>query len=181
MGTFYILCRFYFSFFPGFSSSTIKMKQMLLAALAVSALCVATAAPFRDAAIASRVAELTDEEANEAYGLMELIPGVFDMIEKLRPVIEENFQILLDPNMDMNQKINEIMKVCLPREASSNLARPDFTSTPRPATATGPLKPNATTARLKGVSSVSSVSSVSYARKKRSTARRGGRDHKFGI
>merc|ERR1712168_972106 len=113
MGTFYILCRFYFSFFPGFSSSTIKMKQMLLAALAVSALCVATAAPFRDAAIASRVAELTDEEANEAYGLMELIPGVFDMIEKLRPVIEENFQILLDPNM--NQKINEIMKVCLQR------------------------------------------------------------------
>merc|ERR1712154_584366 len=115
MGTFYILCRFYFSFFPGFSSSTIKMKQMLLAAFAVSALCVATAAPFRDAAIASRVAELTDEEANEAYGLMELIPGVFDMIEKLRPVIEENFQILLDPNMDMNQKINEIMKVCLQR------------------------------------------------------------------
>merc|ERR1712168_623642 len=115
MGTFYILCRFYFSFFPGFSSSTIKMKQMLLAALAVSALCVATAAPFRDAAIASRVAELTDEEANEAYGLMELIPGVFDMIEKLRPVIEENFQILLDPNMDLNQKINEIIKVCVQR------------------------------------------------------------------
>merc|ERR1711872_139991 len=103
------------SFFPGFSSSTIKMKQMLLAALAVSALCVATAAPFRDAAIASRVAELTDEEANEAYGLMELIPGVFDMIEKLRPVIEENFQILLDPNMDLNQKINEIIKVCVQR------------------------------------------------------------------
>merc|ERR1712121_328362 len=113
--TFYILCKFYFSFFLGFSSSTIKMKQMLLAALAVSALCVATAAPFRDAAIASRVAELTDEEANEAYGLMELIPGVFDMIEKLRPVIEENFQILLDPNMDLNQKINEIIKVCVQR------------------------------------------------------------------
>merc|ERR1712112_152546 len=110
MGTFFILCKFYFSFFLGFSSSTIKMKQMLLAALAVSALCVATAAPFRDAGI-----ELTDEEANKAYGLMELIPGVFDMIEKLRPVIEENFQILLDPNMDMNQKINEIMKVCLQR------------------------------------------------------------------
>merc|ERR1712168_763528 len=100
---------------PAFSSTNIKMKQMLLAALAVSALCVATAAPFRDAGIASRVAELTDEEANEAYGLMELIPGVSDMIEKLRPVIEENFQILLDPNMDMNQKINEIMKVCLQR------------------------------------------------------------------
>merc|ERR1712142_170056 len=115
MGTFYILCRFYFSFFPGFSSSTIKMKQMLLAALAVSALCVATAAPFRDAAIASRVAELTDEEANEAYGLMELIPGVFDMIEKLRPVIEENFEILLNPNMDLNEKINQIIGVCLKR------------------------------------------------------------------
>merc|ERR1711931_317280 len=113
--TFYILSKIYFSFFLGFSSSIIKMKQMLLAALAVSALCVATAAPFRDAAIASRVAELTDEEANEAYGLMELIPGVFDMIEKLRPVIEENFQILLDPNMDLNQKINEIIKVCVQR------------------------------------------------------------------
>merc|ERR1711931_76739 len=113
MGTFYILSKIYFSFFLGFSSSTIKMKQMLLAALALSALCVATAAPFRDAAIDSIV--LTDEEANEAYGLMELIPGVFDMIEKLRPVIEENFQILLDPNMDLNQKISEIMKVCLQR------------------------------------------------------------------
>merc|ERR1711872_115390 len=113
MGTFYILSKIHFSFFLGFSSSTIKMKQMLLAALALSALCVATAAPFRDAAIDSIV--LTDEEANEAYGLMELIPGVFDMIEKLRPVIEENFQILLDPNMDLNQKINEIIKVCVQR------------------------------------------------------------------
>merc|ERR1712126_11634 len=115
MGTFYtyfVDCLLSLSS-PAFSSTTIKMKQMLLAALAVSALCVATAAPFRDATIANRA--LTDEEANEAYGLMELIPGVFDMIEKLRPVIEENFQILLDPNMDMNQKINEIMKVCLQR------------------------------------------------------------------
>merc|ERR1711970_1385749 len=118
------------------------------AALAVSALCVATAKPFRDATIDSIV--LTDEQANQAYGLMELIPGVFDMIEKLRPVIEENFesivlsddeakeaygildlipgvgelieklrplieekiQILLDPNMDMNQKIYQIIEVC---------------------------------------------------------------------
>merc|ERR1712142_166657 len=115
MGTFntYLVDSLAFSFFLEFPSSTIKMKQMLLASLAVSALCVATAAPFRDAAIDSIV--LTDEEANEAYGLMELIPGVFDMIEKLRPVIEENFQILLDPNMDLNQKINEIIKVCVQR------------------------------------------------------------------
>merc|ERR1711921_42341 len=110
MGTFYILCRFYFSFFPGFSSSTIKMKQILLAALAVSALCVATAAPFRDATIDSMV--MTDEEAKEAYGIMDLIPGVGELIEKLRPLIEEKIQILLDPNMDMQQKVHAIIEVC---------------------------------------------------------------------
>merc|ERR1711962_231260 len=109
----YLVDSLAFSFFLDFSSSNIKMKQMLFAALAVSALCVATAKPFRDPVIDSIV--MTDEEANQAYGLMELIPGVFDMIEKLRPVIEENFEILLDPNMDLNQKINEIIGVCLKR------------------------------------------------------------------
>merc|ERR1712212_284740 len=115
MGTFYTYLVDSLLSLPlsAFSSSTIKMKQMLLAALAVSALCVATAKPFRDPVIDSIV--MTDEEANQAYGLMELIPGVFDMIEKLRPVIEENFEILLDPNMDLNQKINEIIGVCLKR------------------------------------------------------------------
>merc|ERR1712168_16090 len=95
---------------PAFSSTTIKMKQMLLAALAVSALCVATAAPFRDAGIASIV--LSDEEAKEAYGIMDLIPGVGELIEKLRPLIEEKIQILLDPNMDMNEKIHQSIEVC---------------------------------------------------------------------
>merc|ERR1739838_561872 len=110
MGTFYLLYRF--SLFLSFTAflRPSKMKQILLAALAVSALCMATAAPFREYAIDSVV--MTDEEAKEAYGIMDLIPGVGELIEKLRPLIEEKIQILLDPNMDLQQKIHAIVEVC---------------------------------------------------------------------
>lgn len=85
------------------------MKQMLLAFLAVSALCVATGSPFR-----SPVEDLilNDADLQQYGGILDLIPGVGDLIEKLKPIIMEKVVVLLDPNMDLNQKVAVIMDIC---------------------------------------------------------------------
>merc|ERR1711970_962028 len=87
---------------------TFKMKQMLLAFLAVSALAVATGSPFR-----SPVEDvILAEEDLQKYGIIDLIPGIGDLIAKLKPLIQEKIDILLDPNMGLNEKVNAIMAVC---------------------------------------------------------------------
>merc|ERR1719193_1668631 len=83
---------------------------MLLAFLAVSALSLATSAPFRSP---TEDLILTDKEVEQYGSIIDLIPGIGGLIEKLKPLIMEKIQILLDPNMDFNQKVQAIMKVCL--------------------------------------------------------------------
>jgi len=85
------------------------MKQMLLAFLAVSALSLATSAPFRSP---TEDLILTDKEVEQYGSIIDLIPGIGGLIEKLKPLIMEKIQILLDPNMDLNQKVHAIMEVC---------------------------------------------------------------------
>merc|ERR1712080_614330 len=84
--------------------------------LAVSALCVATAQPGEPAARAFRSDmadfELTEDEGETYAGILDLIPGVKGLIEKLMPLIQQKIDILLDPNMPMNEKVEAIMQVC---------------------------------------------------------------------
>merc|ERR1711915_776730 len=82
-----------------------KMKLFLIAFLAVAAVGVVTSMPFRMEDV-----EVTDEMAQYG-GLLDLIPGVNDLIKKLTPIILEKLPILLDPNMDPNEKVNAIMEV----------------------------------------------------------------------
>merc|ERR1712142_1380138 len=91
---------------------TLKMKQMLMAFLAVSALSLATSAPapFKDPT-AEMI--LSDEEVAQYAGIIDLIPGVANVIQQLVPVMQEQATILIDPNMDFNTKVGEMMKVCV--------------------------------------------------------------------
>jgi len=88
------------------------MKQMLMAFLAVSALSLATSAPapFKDPT-ADMI--LSDEEVAQYAGIIDLIPGVANVIQQLVPVMQEQMTILIDPNMDFNAKVGEMMKVCV--------------------------------------------------------------------
>merc|ERR1711909_91342 len=70
-----------------------KMKLFLIAFLAVAAVGVVTSMPFRMEDV-----EVTDEMAQYG-GLLDLVPGVSDLIKKLTPIILEKLPILLDPNM----------------------------------------------------------------------------------
>merc|ERR1712215_644032 len=78
-----------------------KMKQMLMAFLAVSALSLATSAPapFKDPT-ADMI--LSDEEVAQYAGIIDLIPGVANVIQQLVPVMQEQMTILIDPNIDFN-------------------------------------------------------------------------------
>merc|ERR1712243_339178 len=70
-----------------------KMKLFLIAFLAVAAVGVVTSMPFRMEDV-----QVTDEMAQYG-GILDLIPGVGDLIKKLTPIILEKLPILLDPNM----------------------------------------------------------------------------------
>jgi len=85
------------------------MKYILVAFLAVSAISAVTASPFRDP---TADIVLTDEEVEQYGGILDLIPGIKGVIEKLMPLIKEKIDILLDPNMGMNEKVNAIVQVC---------------------------------------------------------------------
>merc|ERR1712033_27554 len=86
------------------------MKDLLiLAFLAASAVCVLGRPQFYRSAEGDVM--MSDEEALEVYGIIDMIPGVGDLIEKLKPLIMEKIAILMDPNMTMQEKIQAIMNV----------------------------------------------------------------------
>merc|ERR1711875_77029 len=76
--------------------------------LATSALCVLGRPQFYVRSAEGDIM-MSDEEALEVYGIIDVIPGVGEMIEKLKPIIMEKVAILLDPNMNMGEKIQAIM------------------------------------------------------------------------
>merc|ERR1711875_24159 len=85
------------------------MKDLLiLAFLAASAVCVLGHPQFYVRSAEGDIM-MSDEEALEVYGIIDMIPGVGEMIEKLKPIIMEKVAILLDPNMNMGEKIQAIM------------------------------------------------------------------------
>merc|ERR1712168_1120543 len=55
----------------------------------------------------------SDEEVAQYAGIIDLIPGVANVIQQLVPVMQEQMTILIDPNMDFNAKVGEMMKVCV--------------------------------------------------------------------
>merc|ERR1712002_962913 len=89
---------------------TFNMKDLLiLAFLATSAVCVIGRPQIYRSAEGDVM--MSDEEALEVYGIIDMIPGVGDLIEKLKPLIMEKIAILMDPNMTMQEKIQAIMNV----------------------------------------------------------------------
>merc|ERR1712121_146468 len=92
-----------------------KMKLFLISFLAVAAVGVVTSMPFRMEDV-----EVTDQMAQYG-GILDLIPGVGDLIKKLTPIILEKLPILLDPNMAPNEKVNAIMEVV--RDHAGDLAQ----------------------------------------------------------
>merc|ERR1711872_459314 len=52
---------------------------------------------------------MSDEEALEVYGIIDMVPGVGELIEKLKPLIMEKIAILMDPNMSFQEKVQAIM------------------------------------------------------------------------
>merc|ERR1712243_236243 len=83
---------------------------MGVAFLAISAVCVIDAKSlFRDP---TADMELTAEQVAQYGGILDLIPGVGDLIQKLTPIIQQKIGILLDPNIPQNEKIQQIMEVC---------------------------------------------------------------------
>merc|ERR1712243_334468 len=83
---------------------------MGVAFLAISAVCAIDAKSlFRDPT-ADMV--LTEDQLAQYGGILDLIPGVGDLIQKLTPIIQAKIGVLLDPNIPQNEKIQQIMEVC---------------------------------------------------------------------
>merc|ERR1712002_963796 len=89
--------------------TSIMKDLLILAFLATSAVCVLGRPQFYRSAEGDVM--MSDEEALEVYGIIDMIPGVGELIEKLKPLIMEKIAILMDPNMSFQEKVQAIMNV----------------------------------------------------------------------
>merc|ERR1712212_42836 len=96
---------------------TLIMNHLLLTVLALTAIGATFATPIHSNVVSREFQELTELDLEDIkdldlYGLIDLFPGIGKLIEDLKPIIQEKVDILLDPNLTMQEKVKAIVDVC---------------------------------------------------------------------